>query len=198
MDTSEKYNWDSTVGIFIMYDKNDFIYKKYKSRQRKNGFVKTKLYKIICDICGEKQGYGLISNKINYCKKCQYEKLSKIFSQEKIKTNCFICGKELEYTKSQFERSKLHCCSNECVGLGKRKKITEVKRNRLKMKMLQENISPICINCGHNNLWNLQAHHIVFVIKGGTNELSNLEFLCRNCHYDLHFNEDMDKGEKLK
>jgi len=181
-----------------MYDKKDFIYKEYKSRQRKSGFVKTKLYRIICDTCGEKQGYGLTCSKINYCKKCQYEKISKILTQEKIKTDCFVCGKELEYVKSQFERSKLHCCSKDCLGLARRKDITEVKKNRLKIKMLQENILPICVNCGHKNLWNLQAHHIIYVTNGGTNEISNLEFLCRNCHYNLHFDKGQDKGEKLQ
>lgn len=52
--------------------------------------------------------------------------------------------------------------------------------------MIQYGIPVICKNCGHDHRWNIQVHHIVFVINGGKNNIENLEFLCRNCHADLH------------
>lgn len=46
-----------------------------------------------------------------------------------------------------------------------------------------------CANCDHQNhrikIWDyrsLDVHHIVPLSKGGTNRLSNLVVLCRQCH----------------
>jgi 5-methylcytosine-specific restriction endonuclease McrA len=181
-----------------MYDKNDFIYKEYKSKQRKSGITKVKLYRTICDVCGEKQGYSATNNKLNYCKRCQYEKLSKLFSKEKIVTNCDTCGKEIEYCDSQYERAERHYCSIVCSGIGARKDIECVVRSQLKKKMIQSGILQECVICGHKNIWNLQAHHKIFVCNGGENNIENLEFLCRNCHYDFHHYNGKDKGEKLQ
>ena len=176
-----------------MYDREDFIYKEYKSKQRKNGFAKVKLYRIICDTCGEKQGYAAIDNKKNYCKKCQYTKLSNIFSQPKIIVSCAVCGREMSYCQSQYDRAKVHYCSKECIGISKRKDIIDVKRSHLRIKMLQLGVEPICVTCGHDHVWNLQAHHKIFVMHGGDNSLENLEFQCRNCHADIH----NEKGEDI-
>jgi 5-methylcytosine-specific restriction endonuclease McrA len=181
-----------------LYDKEDFIYKIYKTKQRKSGFARHKLYRVICDICGEKQGYASTRKKreFNYCKKCQYEKLSFIFSKPKFIVNCEICGKEIEYCESQYIRAEKHYCSKICVGIGSRKDIEEVERSGLKDKMIQAGMDLKCTSCGHDNLWNLQAHHKIFVSDGGGNNIENLEFLCRNCHYDLHHYSGKDKKEK--
>lgn len=180
-----------------MFDKKDFIYKYYWSKQR-NKKCRVKLYRIICDFCKEKQGYAPIKNKINYCKKCQYKKLSNNLKQDDILTNCEVCGKELKYQRYEFDRAIHHFCSNKCAGIFKRKNITEVNRSRLKLKLLQFNVKQECVNCGHNHLWKLETHHIIFVCDGGSSELFNLEFLCRNCHADLHYSKGNDKGEKLQ
>ena len=140
-----------------MYDKTDFIIKEYKSNQRKKGKAKHKLYRIICDECQRKQNYGLVRNKKNYCKKCQYIKLSNLFTK-KIFGFCVSCGKRIERTKSQWKRATNHFCSNKCIGLNRRKNITEVARAHLKNKLLQEDKKPECKTCGHRHIWNLQAH----------------------------------------
>jgi hypothetical protein len=41
-----------------------------------------------------------------------------------------------------------------------------------------------CGNCGATE--NLHVHHIVPLSKGGSNSLSNLRTLCKNCHQKLH------------
>ena len=48
---------------------------------------------------------------------------------------------------------------------------------------------------GHDHFWNLQAHHIEFVCNGGTNDIENLEFQCRNCHGDIHHLRGKDDKE---
>lgn len=41
-----------------------------------------------------------------------------------------------------------------------------------------------CGNCGSFN--DLHVHHIVPLSKGGTNQLSNLRTLCKECHTKIH------------
>lgn len=43
-----------------------------------------------------------------------------------------------------------------------------------------------CCDCGESG--GLHVHHIVFVSKGGGDELGNLESLCYECHYKRHPN----------
>lgn len=43
-----------------------------------------------------------------------------------------------------------------------------------------------CRNCGKES--NLEAHHIVPIEAGGTNDLSNIATLCRDCHLKAHGN----------
>lgn len=37
-----------------------------------------------------------------------------------------------------------------------------------------------CVRCGSTR--RLEVHHIVELVHGGSNELSNLELLCHHCH----------------
>ncbi len=41
-----------------------------------------------------------------------------------------------------------------------------------------------CNYCG--SIKDLHIHHIIPLSKGGKNEISNLEVVCRKCHLDLH------------
>jgi len=41
-----------------------------------------------------------------------------------------------------------------------------------------------CSKCGSTR--NLHIHHIISVSKGGTNDISNLQIVCKNCHKLLH------------
>lgn len=42
-----------------------------------------------------------------------------------------------------------------------------------------------CVNCGLGNVV-LHAHHIVPLLGGGSNLLSNLATLCKDCHAKIH------------
>lgn len=42
-----------------------------------------------------------------------------------------------------------------------------------------------CVNCGARDV-ELHAHHIVPLSRGGTNNVSNIITLCRDCHQRLH------------
>lgn len=47
----------------------------------------------------------------------------------------------------------------------------------------------VCEKCKHANFAILNAHHIVEVCNGGTDDLDNLLLLCPNCHALEHLND---------
>ena len=47
----------------------------------------------------------------------------------------------------------------------------------------------VCEKCKHTNFAILNAHHIVEVCNGGTDDLDNLLLLCPNCHALEHLND---------
>ena len=51
-----------------------------------------------------------------------------------------------------------------------------------------------CQKC--NKAGSLECHHVVSLEAGGTNDLSNLETMCRRCHIDHHLGERLG-GERL-
>lgn len=44
----------------------------------------------------------------------------------------------------------------------------------------------LCESCGFDNANILHIHHVIEKHNGGTNEDSNLQILCPNCHYTIH------------
>jgi len=48
----------------------------------------------------------------------------------------------------------------------------------------QTSLHPVCARCGNTGY--LEAHHIVALKSGGSNELSNLITLCHPCHRAQH------------
>lgn len=41
-----------------------------------------------------------------------------------------------------------------------------------------------CVYCGTTD--NLNVHHIIPIARGGKNIMSNLEVVCKDCHYKIH------------
>lgn len=56
----------------------------------------------------------------------------------------------------------------------------------------------VCCNCGNRKRSQLEYHHIVPLINGGTNNFSNIVVLCNECHAKAHSNvhkcRDNSKG----
>jgi hypothetical protein len=46
-----------------------------------------------------------------------------------------------------------------------------------------------CSRCGSTK--NIEKHHIKFKSKGGTNDPSNIDYLCAECHDFLHAEENL-------
>lgn len=63
-------------------------------------------------------------------------------------------------------------------------------------KELIEKLGSICCNCGSNK--NIEYHHIVPVVYGGTNKLSNIVPVCVECHYKAHSKTNAEGIAKAK
>lgn len=44
----------------------------------------------------------------------------------------------------------------------------------------------------------LECHHVVWIAKGGADEVNNAVALCPNCHRKMHILDDSEDVEKLK
>ena len=150
-----------------------------------------------CKICDKefyakpfwiKQGYG------NCCStKCQYEarKTGKMVA-------CSICGKETYKQKKQLKRSKSGSffCDKICQAKWRNKIFSGSShgnwvdgKSTYRRILKQSKIPEICLLCETDDIRVLAVHHID---KDRTNNaLSNLIWLCHNCHFLIHH----DKAE---
>lgn len=146
-----------------------------------------------CKICsGEfyakpfwvKRGFGI------YCSaKCQHE------GRKTGKTiQCFICGKEKYKTLKalRHSKSKKYFCGKSCQTVW-RNSIVYIGKNHPNWKageytyrdiMLRNKITQVCKKCKTTDKRILVVHHLDRNRKN--NKLSNLVWLCHNCHFLAH------------
>lgn len=107
---------------------------------------------------------------------------------------CGICKKELYRNKLEITRSKSgrFFCNKSCFAVWKNSHILLGEKHvswkggihSYRQSMLRNKITPFCADCGITNLKVLVTHHIDQNRKN--NKISNLKWLCRNCHYLEH------------
>ncbi len=149
---------------------------------------------IRCEICSRyfvrKRSQVLLAKK-HYCSvKCQ------ILGRKKGKIiECFVCGKKVYKKNKDINNSKnkkFFCgvnCSNKWLG-GKNR--GQNHSNWINGKFSYKNIlkradtAIICILCGEKDPRILSVHHIDK--NRENNSLSNLTWLCHNCHFLVHNN----------
>lgn len=61
-------------------------------------------------------------------------------------------------------------------------------------KKMKEELGKICVNCGSSE--HIEYHHIVPLVHGGTNNLSNIVPLCTDCHNAAHNKHIHGEGYK--
>ncbi|MFA6476593.1 MAG: HNH endonuclease signature motif containing protein [Candidatus Paceibacterota bacterium] len=101
-------------------------------------------------------------------------------------TPCLVCGAMI---LSQFNKKT---CSRTCANInrtGLKYKASSPKDKvktglALKNRLLEER-GHNCERCRYNKVEILQVHHKD--LDRGNNDLSNLELVCPNCHYEEHF-----------
>jgi hypothetical protein len=131
--------------------------------------------------------------KIGWGKFC-----SPICSYSAMKTGeyfaCEICTKKIYRTKLDIQRSKSKkfFCNKSCFAIWKNENVLRGDKNgnwkdgenAYRSMMLRHKTEPICSDCGISNLKVLVVHHLDQNRKN--NIISNLRWLCRNCHYLVH------------
>ena len=63
----------------------------------------------------------------------------------------------------------------------------KVKTARLLKNRLVQERGDRCERCAYPNTHILVIHHKVQRSSGGTDDLSNLELICPNCHAEIHY-----------
>ena len=107
---------------------------------------------------------------------------------------CSVCTKEIYRTEKNFKHSKSgrFFCTKSCFAVWKNSHLlVGEKHGNWKggeytyRKVIQKaGIMPKCSDCGISDTRVLVVHHIDQNRKN--NVLSNLKWLCRNCHYLAH------------
>lgn len=146
-----------------------------------------------CTICGRSfyarpshitKGWG------KYCsQKCQY----KGYKNGKF-VFCTVCNKKIYRAKHELNhcKSKKYFCNKSCFAVWKNKNLLVGKKHpnwksgegSYRKIMIRNKVPQVCRICGIDNAFVLLTHHIDGNRKN--NDLSNLEWLCRNCHYIIH------------
>ena len=107
---------------------------------------------------------------------------------------CSTCNKKIYRSLKELRASKSHkfFCDKSCLASWKNTHILSGEQhanwkfgeNAYRAIMIRKGAPPICGKCGINDFRVLVVHHIDRNRKN--NQLSNLKWLCKNCHYLEH------------
>jgi hypothetical protein len=157
--------------------------------------------KIECQICGG-LFYAKPSHVVRgwgkYCsKQCQFTS-----QKSGIRTSCFTCGAEVykSLTDQRKSRSKHFFCNKSCqtkwrnsqVYIGKNHGNWITGEASYRPRLLRSNVAQECSKCKTSDVRVLAVHHKDK--NRSNNELSNLLWLCHNCHYLVHHFEKESVG----
>jgi hypothetical protein len=158
-----------------------------------------------CRVCNKEFYAKLNWIKKGYGKYCSVG-CRGIFQRMGKKIKCHTCGKEIYRSLRDIKRSKsgnFFCnkiCSNEWIGKQQRTENNpnwEGGESSYKIILKRTDSSPTCFLCGENNYRILCAHHKDK--NRSNNNVQNLIWLCRNCHFLVHHykNEENHLNKKL-
>lgn len=108
--------------------------------------------------------------------------------KQKKEWTCFFCEKKF-LRRNPSNRGKF--CSRQCSGMHR---IANGKFNYFYKAFL--NFEWKCSLCPVADYELLVVHHLDF--NHSNNHLSNLQILCANCHYRIHFGRGRERKIKLK
>lgn len=116
-----------------------------------------------------------------------------------VKLKCFICRTELYRGPAKYEhsKSKKFFCSKRCQTIwrnayfSKERHSNWINGSSVYRQILQNLKDPICLLCANKDARVLVAHHKDHNRKN--NKVSNLTWLCYNCHHLVHFDSIMDE-----
>lgn len=136
--------------------------------------------------------------KLGWGKYCSAECRSKSqFNGKSFK--CYICGKEVYRSLAKIGHSKSgkYFCSKKCQTLWRNSFFVEDRHPNwtdgisIYKKILRNDKSPKCLLCKIEDERVLICHHKDH--DRHNNELSNLVWLCCNCHQLVHIDNNIDR-----
>ncbi|KKU70088.1 MAG: hypothetical protein UX94_C0011G0016 [Parcubacteria group bacterium GW2011_GWA2_47_21] len=155
---------------------------------------------LLCKICRKKFYVRPTHVKIGWGKYCSRSCHHKGMRTGKF-IGCFLCGKGIYRTPTSMlhSKSKKYFCSKSCQTkwrntqyIGSKHANWKDGKNAYKSVLNRHGIMPICFYCRTRDKRILAVHHIDE--NHFHNYVSNLAWLCHNCHYLVH----NDKVEKQK
>jgi hypothetical protein len=153
-----------------------------------------------CRICSKKfygKPYFLKIGQAKYC----YQKCMRVGSRTGKIVNCHSCGKEVYKTQKALRgsKSKTYFCTKSCqtkwrnsVFIGPKHANWKSGRYSYKSVMLRNKVPKICKICKNKDGRVLAVHHLDKNKKN--NNLSNLIWLCHNCHFLVHHDKETIKN----
>lgn len=176
---------------------------------------------IKCDFCGKEKQFRMSFYKIHPQKFCSNECNRKAMDK-KVDVNCNYCGINFKIRRDKVLHSNY--CSKKCVSMSRiiinaDYKNPEWNRSYLRLykhhyrmpdfeinkKMnfdmkdwafLVEKYGEKCMNCGSDK--NITIDHIKPISKGGANDISNIQVLCRKCNSSKGSKDTDYRPEDLK
>ncbi len=137
--------------------------------------------------------------KIGQAKYCS-QKCMRLASRTGKVVTCHSCGKEVYKTKKalRVSKSKTYFCTKSCqtkwrnsVFVGPKHANWIDGRNSYKSVMLRNKVPKICKLCKNKDSRVLAVHHLDHDRKNSN--LSNLIWLCHNCHFLAHHDKETIK-----
>lgn len=115
---------------------------------------------------------------------------------QRVNKNCKICGSSYFGNKATCSRS----CANKAragISYTRENRFNNAYRGSVLKEKVAELRGGVCERCQENNYAILQIHHKVERYRGGTDDVSNLELLCPNCHAAHHLGKSLYKAKKM-
>jgi hypothetical protein len=141
------------------------------------------------------KGYGIYCSSV-----CQYKgrKTGKNIA-------CYICGKETYKQLKSIKNSKSgnFFCNKSCQAIWRNQEFIGAKHANwkdglyaYKSVLLRNKVAKVCTLCKIKDKRVLAVHHIDKNRKN--NLVSNLAWLCHNCHHLVHYHKEEEKNFKEK
>lgn len=155
---------------------------------------------VVCAICPNTfyaKPFFLKKGQAKYCS----EKCMRTASRTGSVVKCHACGVDVYKTKKalRISKSKTYFCTKSCqtkwrnsIFVGPLHANWKDGSSSYRALMLKHDIPRVCRICKTGDLRVLAVHHIDRNRKNSA--LSNLAWLCHNCHFLLHHYPDVEKG----
>ena len=115
---------------------------------------------------------------------------------QRIEQRCKICGNSYVGKRQTCSRA----CANKAragISYTKENKFNNAYQGTLLKEKMADLTGGVCEKCKENNYAILQVHHKKERYRGGTDQVSNLQLLCPNCHASHHLGSSLYKKKKM-